>query len=106
MALGWNIDLQDMKIALAEARQAGHTRLFAIAYDRESPVQWHHRPDEKEMQKFLDSRERSESIMFNCAIAILSLNPLDTDETIEALIAAQKKRRDTGPGYFEEAFGY
>jgi len=106
MSQKWNIDTEEMKRVLAEAREAGDTRLFAIAFDRESPLQWHHRKDEVAMQRFLDSRDRSESIMFNCAIAIVVVNPEDTDETIDAIIASRNTRSGAGPGYFEESEGF
>ena len=107
MAKYWNLNKdgeEGMKAKLAEARKAGHTRLFAIAYDRESPVQWHSRKDEAEMKSFLDSREESETILFSSAIAIVVLNPQDTDETIDALLASHSQRRNNGPGYFSESF--
>ena len=100
----WNVGESDMRPVLEQARTAGHTRLFAIAYDKESPVQWHHRQDEAAMTEFLDSREESESMFFNCAIAIVVVNPQDTDETIESVIASHHMRNDAGSGYFEEAF--
>lgn len=107
MAQQWDLNRdgnEGMKAKLAEARKVGHSRLFAIAYDRESPVQWHSRPDEATMKKFLDSRDESENIMFNCAVAIVVVNPQDTDETIEALLASRQLRSGSGPGYFGESF--
>lgn len=103
----WNLNLDGedgMKAKLAEARKVGHTRLFAIAYDRESPIQWHSRQDEVGMRAFLDSREESESIMFNCAIAVVVVNPQDTDGTIESVLASRHMRHEWGPGYFAESF--
>jgi hypothetical protein len=100
----WTIDEKDLTAKLQEARKAGSTRLFAIAYDRITPVQWHHRKDEAEMQKFLDSREESESILFNCAIAVVVVNPKDSEETVFAIIAAGNPRVGQGPGFFSESF--
>lgn len=104
MALKWDMNDKEMRAKLKEARQIGHSRLFAIAYDSTTPVQWHYRKDEAEMKRFLDSRERSESILFNCAIAIAVVNPQDSDDTIGAALSAGRKRADNGPGYFDEAF--
>ncbi len=104
MSNKWDANLTEMEAMLAEARKASHTRLFALAYDRTSPLQWHHRKDEKEMQDYLDSRDRSESIFFNCAVAVVVVNPADSDETIEAVITSQALRNGTGPGYFGESF--
>jgi len=104
MPLRWKVDTADMKANLEAARKNGHTRLFAIAYDDQTPVQWHHAKDEAAMKEFLDSRDESESILFNCAIAVVVVNPQDSDETIESTIASQQPRRDNGPGYFSEAF--
>lgn len=97
-------NLAEMNEKLAEAREKKHTRLFAIAYDPQTPLQWHHRKNEAEMKKFLDSRDESESIMFNCAVAVVVVNPADSDETINATIAAKQVRKDNGPGYFREAW--
>jgi hypothetical protein len=107
VARQWNLNLdgdEGMKATLAEARKAGHSRLFALAYDSESLAQWHSRPDEAAMKQFLDSRDESESMVFNCAVAIVVVNPQDTDETIEAMIASRQERRGSGPGYFDESF--
>lgn len=97
-------NLSEMKAKLAEARANKHTRLFALAYDRQTPLQWHHRKDEDAMKKYLESRDMSESILFNCAIAAVVVNPADSDETILSVIAAKQQRIGTGPGYFDEAF--
>jgi hypothetical protein len=107
MAREWNMNLEGddgLKEGLQKARTAGYTRLFALAYDRDTPVQWHSRPDEASMMQFLDSREESESIMFNCAIAVAVVNPQDSDETIQSVLAARSRRKDTGPGFFSESF--
>ncbi|HEY4501689.1 MAG TPA: hypothetical protein VJJ20_01305 [Candidatus Paceibacterota bacterium] len=93
-----------MEEKLAEARKAGHTRMFALGYDPESPMQWHSRKDEAEMKSFLDSRDDSESMMFNCAVAIVVVNPQDSDETIKSIIAAKQPRKAESPGYFNEAY--
>lgn len=105
VALRWNTSKRDdMRAKLTEARKAGDSRLFALAYDDKTPVQWHRAKDEAEMKKFLDSRDESESIMFNCAIAVVVVNPQDSDETIEATIAGCRPRQANGLGYFGEAF--
>ncbi len=104
MPTRWNVDAAEMKGKLDEARKVGHARLFAIAYDADTPVQWHHAKDETAMKEFLDSRERSESILFNCAIAVAVVNPQDSDETIEAVLTSGQLRQGTGPGYFSESF--
>lgn len=97
-------NLSEMKEKLTEARAAKHTRLFALAYDSQTPLQWHHRKNEAEMNKYLDSRDESESILFNCAVAVVVVNPADSDETIESIIAAKQVRKNSGPGYFSEAW--
>lgn len=97
-------NLKEMEEKLIKARAAGHTRMFALGYDPSSPLQWHSRKDEKEMKKYLDSRDDSESIMFNCAVAVVVVNPQDSDETIQSVIANKQPRRDDGPGYFDEAY--
>lgn len=99
-----DLNIREMKEKLAEARAENHTRLFALAYDAGTPLQWHHRKDESEMKQFLDSRDESESILFNCAIAVVVVNPADSDETIESIIGIKQPRKGTGPGYFSEAF--
>lgn len=107
MAQKWNLNpdgSEGMKVKLAEARRIGHSRLFAIAYSRESPVQWHSCPDEAAMKDFLDSRDESESSMFNCAVAIVVVNPQDSDETIQAVLTSHQQRSGSGPGYFGESF--
>lgn len=107
MVQQWNLNEdgdEGMKVKLAEARKSGHSRLFAIAYDRESPVQWHSRSDETTMKQFLDSRDKSESAMFNCAVAIVVVNPQDTDETIKFMLTSRRQRSGSGPGYFDESF--
>lgn len=107
MARTWNLNLEGpegMREELAKARTAGHSRLFALAYDRETPLQWHSRKDEAAMMKFLDSREESESMLFNCAIAVVVVNPQDSDSTIESVLASGTRRNGTGPGYFSESF--
>ncbi len=107
MTQHWNLNQdgdEGMKAMLAEARKAGHTRLFAIAYDRESPIQWHSRKDEAEMKEFLDSRDESESTMFNCAVAVVVVNPQDTDETIDSVLTSRTRRHGNGSGYFSESF--
>ncbi len=87
---------------ISEARQKGRRRLFAIAYDRESPAQWHSLPGDAEMQKYLDSREESESIMFNCAVVVVVVDPTDTDDVIESIISSGTIRPPKGLGYFKE----
>lgn len=107
MTQEWNLNKdgdEGMKAKLAEARKAGHTRLFAIAYDRKSPIQWHSRKNEAEMQQFLDSRDESESTLFNCAIAVVVVNPQDTDETIDFVLNVRSHRRSNQLGYFSESF--
>jgi hypothetical protein len=104
MRVNWNLNKDEMQEKLTAARAAGHTRLFAIAYDDVTPVQWHSRKDESDMNEFLDSREESESMFFNCAIAVIVVNPADSDETIEATLTARQRRAGSGPGYFSEAF--
>ena len=56
------------------------------------------------MKSFLDSRDDSESMMFNCAVAIVVVNPQDSDETIKSIIAAKQPRKAESPGYFNEAY--
>ena len=97
-------NLRDMEEKLAEARAAKHTRLFALGYDPGSPLQWHSRQNEKEMKKYLDSRDESESMMFNCAVAVVVVNPQDSDETIKSIIADKRPRKKDGLGYFGEAY--
>ncbi|MEI7720288.1 MAG: hypothetical protein WCI89_03745 [bacterium] len=56
------------------------------------------------MKQFLDSRDKSESAMFNCAVAIVVVNPQDTDETIKFMLTSRRQRSGSGPGYFDESF--
>lgn len=102
--LRWIIEPEALKSALKDARKVGHNRLFALAYSLEKPVQWYSRQDEEEMRLLLGSRERSEHILFNCAVAIVVINPMDSDETIDVIIAEQRRRNGHGTGYFDEAF--
>ena len=103
----WDLDLdgeEGMRVTLLEAREAGHSRLFAIAYFPDEPVQWHHREDEAEMKSFLDSRDESESIMFSASVAIVVVNPQDSDETIDAILSGKQSRKENTSGFFSEAF--
>ena len=100
----WIIEPESLKSALKDARKVGHNRLFALAYFAEAPVRWLSRQDEEEMRLLLDSRERSDNTLFNCAVAVVVVNPMDSDETIDSIIAGKQKRNGAGPGYFDEAF--
>lgn len=100
----WDLNATEMKEKLAEARKAGSTRLYALAYASTSPVQWHHRKDEDEMRRHLDSRDESESMLFSAAVAVVVVNPQDSDETIEVVLKTGHARSLTGPGYFSESF--
>ena len=102
--LDCNPNLGEMHEKLAEARAKRHTRLFALAYDPNAPLQWYHRQDEKDMERFLNLRDNSESILFNCAVAVVVVNPTDSDETIQSIIADKRLRKKDGLGYFSEAF--
>ncbi|MDB5225590.1 MAG: hypothetical protein JWL87_542 [Candidatus Adlerbacteria bacterium] len=97
-------NLREMEEKLVEARAAGHTRMFALGYEPDLPMQWHSRKDEQKMKEYLDSREKSESTLFNCAVAVVVVNPQDSDETIKSIIAAKQPRKNEGPGYFCEAW--
>lgn len=99
----WDLNLEEMKVARDEARSAGHDRLFALAYDPDIPLHWRHCKDESEMNRILASREESESTTFNCAIAVVVVNPQDSDDTIAFIIASRYPRPPGGLGYFTEA---
>jgi hypothetical protein len=91
------------QLALGRARAVSATRLFALSPDGTN-MQWHYRPDEKAMRNFLDSRKTSDKILFSSSIAVLVVDPRDSDEKIRQVIDARHRRMSDGPGYFSEAF--
>jgi hypothetical protein len=103
MALEWDLHLdgeEGMWVTLAIARKCGHTRLFAISSNRSDPVQWHSVGGENAMQSFFDNCEDSDDFEQNCWTPVLVVNPQDTDEIINAVIASHQVRQGRGMGYF------
>lgn len=104
MALEWNMNTDEMVLALNFARARGHLRLFAVGFHHQLPVWWQSAPDEAGMQEVLAVRGDRTSLQFSAAVAVAVVNPMHHDETIRTVIAECQPRIGTGPGYFTEAF--